>query len=413
MAQARLAERDQGRVDGLVSAAFGAEGDAGRRRHQQETGVLVTGVIEAIEAAGDERVVERADRKQSLAEQIAGKPGGGEHQEQVGFGDAKLDVLALIARRPFLCGGNFCLREDVGHVPPLEQAALVHPGAEVGRDGDVGRSGDGAVRQRMPGLGEVEQDAAEGGLGRLLVAGWRGDGGDFNRAEGALPLVAHDLAAVDQGLDAGAGIGADAGERLPFLALGDAHAVAQGGHLRRVHQAGVIVLVAGERQAEALDRPGDEQSGNVVLRRVERLRQRFHAMAAKVAHQRRQLVVVMGREEGGGLLAEVLVDPRPPRCAALVEQGRMIGVGQRIEPVGDRRIGLQRRRQFLAVTQFDRPPAARTKNLVEALEHAVGAGRVEALAVVVDDPPAIADVVLIGLDQAFVDIALVQFGIAD
>ena len=118
---------------------------------------------------------------------------------------------------------------------------------------------------------------------------------------------------------------------LPFR---DAHGLAEGGHLRRVHQAGVIVLVTGEGQAEALDRPGDEQSRDIVLRGVERLDQSLHAMAAEVAHQRRQRLVVMGLEEGRGLLAQILVEPRPPGRAALVEQGRMIGVGQRVEPGG-------------------------------------------------------------------------------
>ena len=61
-----------------------------------------------------------------------------------------------------------------------------------------------------------------------------------------------------------------------------------------------------------------------------------------------------------------------------------------------------------------RPCASRScENLVEAFEHAVGAGRVEALAVVIDDPPAVANVVLIGLDQTFVDIAFIEFGVAD
>ena len=64
MAQARLAERDQRRVDRLVRAAFGAERDPARRRDQQEARVLVAGVVERIEAAGDERVVERSDREQ-------------------------------------------------------------------------------------------------------------------------------------------------------------------------------------------------------------------------------------------------------------------------------------------------------------------------------------------------------------
>ena len=55
----------------------------------------------------------------------------------------------------------------------------------------------------------------------------------------------------------------------------------------------MIVLVAGEGQAEALDRPGDEQGRDVVLGGVERLDQRLHAMAAEVGHQRRQRLVVM------------------------------------------------------------------------------------------------------------------------
>ena len=69
--------------------------------------------------------------------------------------------------------------------------------------------------------------------------------------------------------------------------------------------------------------------------------------------------------------------------------------------------------QLLAVAQLDHAPAAASEDLVETLEHAVGAGRVEALAVVVDDPPQVADVVLGALDDGFVDVALVELGIAD
>jgi len=50
-----------------VRAALGRERDAGRRRGEDEARVLVTGVVERIEAALDERIVQRADRQQSLA----------------------------------------------------------------------------------------------------------------------------------------------------------------------------------------------------------------------------------------------------------------------------------------------------------------------------------------------------------
>ena len=175
----------------------------------------------------------------------------------------------------------------------------------------------------------------------------------------------------------------------------NAHRVAQRGDLGRVHQAGVIVLVAGEGQAVALDRPGDEQGRDVVLRRVERLDQRFHAMAAEVGEQRRQRGVVMRLEERRRRLAEIGLDPRPPRRAALVVERRQVGVGQRLEPALQLRILVERGLQPLAVAQLDHAPAAASENLVEPLEHAVGAGRVEALAVVVDDPPQVADVVLV------------------
>ncbi len=66
-------------------------------------------------------------------------------------------------------------------------------------------------------------------------------------------------------------------------------AVAQGLHLGDGHQAGMVVLVAGERQAEALDRVGDEAGRPVVGGRLlERLEQRRHVVAGEVGHQPRR-----------------------------------------------------------------------------------------------------------------------------
>src|SRR5206468_2614594 len=150
--------------------------------------------------------------------------------------------------------------------------------------------------------------------------------------------------------------------------------------------------VAGKRQAEALDRPGDEQSRDIVVRRIERLDQRLNAMTAKVGEQRCQSLVVILLEERRGLFAELRLDARAPRRAALVMKRRQLGVGQLLEPVRQRPMSVERRLQPFAVAQLDDAPAATAENLVEALEHAVDAGRVEALAVVVDDPPQVADV---------------------
>src|SRR4029079_6034293 len=86
---------------------------------------------------------------------------------------------------------------------------------------------------------------------------------------------------------------------------------------------------------------------------------------------------------------------------------------QLLEPGLEVLVPVERRLKALAVAQLDDTPAAAPENLVEALEHPVGAGRVEALAVVVDDPPQVADVVLGALDDRLVDIAFVELGVAD
>ena len=60
-------------------------------------------------------------------------------------------------------------------------------------------------------------------------------------------------------------------ELVPFVAGAHRHRLAEHLHLRRRHQAGVIVLVAGERQAEAFDGVADEAGRPVVVGVVERL----------------------------------------------------------------------------------------------------------------------------------------------
>ena len=86
------------------------------RRDQQEAGVLVAGVVERIEAAGDERIVDGADREQPGAEQVAGEAQRGEHQEQIVLGDAELDMLAGVGGAPFLRRGDLRRGEDVGQL---------------------------------------------------------------------------------------------------------------------------------------------------------------------------------------------------------------------------------------------------------------------------------------------------------
>src|SRR5690606_23427928 len=98
---------------------------------------------------------------------------------------------------------------------------------------------------------------------------------------------------------------------------------------------------------------------------------------------------------------------------APIGQGRKLRVGATIDPLLQRFAtgATERRLLQLAIFERDNAPAARLENIVEAPEHAIRRRRVEALAVIVDDPPAIAQVVLIAFNKALIDIAFVEFGV--
>jgi hypothetical protein len=71
--QAVLRHADERRVDRLVGAAFGRQGDARRRSDDDETGILVAGIVQGIQAARDKGVVEGTDGQQAGAEQRMAK----------------------------------------------------------------------------------------------------------------------------------------------------------------------------------------------------------------------------------------------------------------------------------------------------------------------------------------------------
>ena len=83
-----------------MRAAFRRQRDARRRRHQDETGILVTGIVQRIEPAGNERIVECADRQQPLAIDGMRQAQRRQQDEQIHLGNAELDMLAARARTP-------------------------------------------------------------------------------------------------------------------------------------------------------------------------------------------------------------------------------------------------------------------------------------------------------------------------
>src|SRR5690606_6618520 len=100
-----------------------------------ETRVLVTGIVERIEAALNEGIVERADRQQPLAVDLMRQAKRRQHDEQVHLGDAELDVLTLRRELPGEGGRNLLLLEQIVVLGLGKQATTVDPRAEIGRNG--------------------------------------------------------------------------------------------------------------------------------------------------------------------------------------------------------------------------------------------------------------------------------------
>ena len=206
-------------------------------------------------------------------------------------------------------------------------------------------------------------------------------------------------------------------EAIPFVA--GAHFVlrAEGVHLRGRHQPGMVVLVAGHRQAEALHRVADEADRPVVGDAAEGLEQRRQVVAAEIVHQPRQFVVAPAFDQPRDvtLIADLVEQPLAPCSAPLKHQRGIKRVRAGIDPGAQLVAARLAERFFLQRAVFDdhHLPAEILEQLLVALPQAFAHHRVEALAVVVDDPPAIAQVLLPAVQQRLEDIALVELGIAD
>jgi hypothetical protein len=109
---------------------------------------------------------------------------------------------------------------------------------------------------------------------------------------------------------------------IPFVPGPDVHGGAKGFDLRRCHQARMIILMAGERQSEALDRVGDEAHRPVVIDAIKCVDDRRQIVAAEIAHKLGQLVVAPRVDEPRDrtLITDLVHQSPAPRRAALEYQ---------------------------------------------------------------------------------------------
>ena len=139
-------------------------------------------------------------------------------------------------------------------------------------------------------------------------------------------------------------------------------------------------------------------------------------MAAEIGHDIGKLAIRAPLDQRAGRrVAEVLHQPPAPRGRALEHQRRIELVRTLVDPVLQdlaARLGesllLQR-----AVFEDDHVPTEGTEQRLVARPQPFAHDRIKALAVVVDDPPAIAQALLPALEQGLEYIAFVEFGIAN
>ena len=170
---------------------------------------------------------------------------------------------------------------------------------------------------------------------RLSVLGWGRVAGIASAGASSLRLASRANGTAFRKASISAAGKRGAFELVPFMAFAHAIGGAERRHLRLGHQAGVIVLVALQRQAEAFHRIGDEDGGPFVVGAAfERLQQGRHVVAAQIGHQRGQFVVAAPRQKRAHrpLVAQLVGEPLAPGRAALEQQRGIKRIGRGIDP---------------------------------------------------------------------------------
>jgi hypothetical protein len=175
--EAVLRHADQGRGERLVGAALGRQRDAGRRGGEQETRILVAGIVQRIEAAGDERdrTACRPGTRRPPNRLECDRPSAASARKRFILGDAELEMLAGRAKTCPISGveAMLLLPEGVGHLGLrgeerrgwLTQAPRL---VETVTSGEVVIDPVGATR--LVALADLVHEIAEGRLGREPVA---------------------------------------------------------------------------------------------------------------------------------------------------------------------------------------------------------------------------------------------------
>ena len=120
-----------------MGPAFRRERHAAGGAGNDKSRILIAGLIERIESACHERVVDCTDRTEAFSKQAVGQACRAQQLKQMHLGNAELNVLALRRELPFLRGGNLLITEGVALIVTRKQAAPINPRTDIGGHGDI------------------------------------------------------------------------------------------------------------------------------------------------------------------------------------------------------------------------------------------------------------------------------------
>src|SRR3569623_771412 len=248
-------------------------------------------------------------------------------------------MLAGGAELPIIGRWNsFCL-EGVGQRVTREQTPAIHPRAKIGRDRDVGRRGDDMRGEFAILARDLIQNLAEAHLRRDDFSGVRRNRELVRHSYAGCGMPPRSFCEERRGMNEGVEPLFTQCRALPLVPLmtgTNANAVLKSCQLRRRHQPCMVVLMACERQAEALDGVTDETCRSVMLRcRLESFQKTRHFVSAEIVHQRRQFGIATTIDQGTDrtLITDLVEQFLPPRSTALKGQRRIMLVRTTVDPV--------------------------------------------------------------------------------
>ena len=351
-------------------------------------------------ARDDERVVDRADGQERLA---VARPRGAQLAEQadeVHLRDAQLDVASVVGLAPAHERVGV-VGEPVDAVAHRPDAGLVDPAAEVGRRADVGRDGDDPLGDAGRLARQVDEEAPERLLRRLVPRCSR------PRSAGTAGGSARDrgLGALQPPGRGGAQLGRRAArrERRPRVARVGADLRREIGVLGVVEQRGVVRGMALGRQAPALDRVREHDARAVAhgVGLPVPVEQRAEIVAAEVAERRQQRRVVQPAGVDLQALAEL--------AGGCAQQPLVLLVGHQVDALAQR--GL--RREPRPVLDHHAVPAGRLEHRLQPSRSDVRHDAIERLPVEVDDPQHLAELAHHRVGDGLPARALVELRVAD